>query len=297
MRKKYNYFNRPNYLAVVVMGGLAILCFVPFMMVISGSLSDSLSLSKYGYTVIPKTIDFSAYKSVLNEPSQLIKAYMTTIFVTVVGASTGLLLTAMCAYSLSRRDFKYRNQLSFFCYFTMLFSGGLVPTYLLVAQFFKMKDTVWVLIVPSLIQVGRIFYLKMFFQSLPSSLIESAKIDGASEFHICFRIAFPLTKGALALIALYLVLAKWNEWYACMLYIDRGDIVTLQYLLMRVQNSINFLRERASASGGLLESAINVPSESVQMATVILVAGPTLVIFPFFQKYFVKGSTQGAVKE
>lgn len=287
---------KTNWLAVILIGILAFLCLVPFLMVVSASISDAATLKVNGYTVLPRKIDFSAYISIFRRPEAVLKAYGTTIFITVVGTFFGVLFVAAAGYALSRDNFKQRNAVSLFFYITMLFNGGMVPTYLLVANVLKMTDTVWALIIPSLIPTYYIFLLKMFFNSTPKSLIESAKIDGASEFMIFFRLALPLTTTGIAMVALYVALNKWNEWFSCLLYINSDKILTLQYLLMRLLNNISIIQKYSVASGGLTEG-MKVAEETLRMATCVVAVGPMMFAFPFFQKYFIRGITIGAVKE
>ncbi len=287
---------KTNIPAATIVWILAFICLIPFLMVITASFTDAATLKVYGFTLFPKKLDFSSYISIFRSPQTIIRAYATTIFITVVGTVFGVLFVSLAGYSLSRNNFKYRNQVSIFFYITMLFGGGMVPTYLLVTQILHLGDTIWALILPSLIPTYYIFLLKMFFSSVPSSLIEAAKMDGASEIWIYTRVAAPLTKTGIAMVALYVVLNKWNEWMSCLLYINTDKIITLQYLLMRIINNLSVLKKYGDASGGLT-ATIQVSAESLQMATCIVAVGPMMCVFPFFQKYFIRGITIGGVKE
>ena len=208
-----------------------------------------------------------------------------------------VLFMAMLAYPLSKRDFKGKKTISFYVYFTMLFSGGLVPTYILITEYLHLDDTLWVYILPGLISPWYVFMMRTFFQDIPYEISESACIDGAGEYTIFFRMILPLSKPVLATVALFTFLAKWSDWYTAMLYINDDNLISLQYLLQRMMENITLLTT-ISDSGGLAMtlSDVEIPSETVRMAMAVIVAGPALLIFPFFQKYFVKGLTIGSVK-
>lgn len=274
----------------------SILCILPFVLLISISLSKEADIVKYGYSFIPKNIDFLAYKIVFLNPQQLIDSYKVTIMSTLVGTFFSLLVMSLVAYALSRTDFKYRKVVTFYLFFTMLFNGGLVPSYILISQYLKLTDTFWVLVIPGLVNVWYIILLRTFFQSIPPSIFESAKIDGASEFTIFFKIVIHLSKPALATIALFGVLIRWNDWFTALLYIKNEKLLTLQYLLQRIILEMQLLNDANQNLPQELLINTQIPTESLRMAMVILVAGPMLVVFPFFQKYFVKGLTVGSVK-
>lgn len=271
------------------------LCIIPFVSLVSISISNEADIVKTGYSLIPKHIDFSAYKYLLRQPTELLNAYGVTIFTTAVGTVLSVLIMAMIAYPLSRNDYVHRKGLSFFVFFTMLFSGGMVPTYILVTQYLNMQDNIWVLIIPGLVNAWHIILLRTFFQSLHGALVESARIDGANEFRIFASIVLPLSKPALATVALFGILTRWNDWLNCMLYISDERLYTLQYLLQRIMLNIELLKNMGSMSA-LLAAKINVPSETMRMAMAVLVVGPIVLVFPFFQKYFVKGIMVGSVK-
>lgn len=271
------------------------LCIIPFVCLLSISISNETDIVKTGYSLIPKQIDFSAYRYLLQQPTELLNAYGVTIFSTAVGTVLSVLIMAMIAYPLSRQDYVHRKGLSFFVFFTMLFSGGMVPTYILVTQYLNMQDSIWVLIIPGLVNAWHIILLRTFFQSLHGALVESARIDGANEFKIFASIILPLSKPALATVALFGILARWNDWLNCMLYISDERLYTLQYLLQRIMLNIELLKNMGSMSA-LLAAKINIPSETMRMAMAVLVVGPIVLVFPFFQKYFVKGIMVGSVK-
>jgi len=274
---------------------LSALFLLPFIMLVSASFTAEKEVVMNGYNLWPRVFSIDAYKFVFSNPQAIINAYKTTILFSLIGMVLATLFMAMMAYPLTKRDLKGRTGLSFYLYFTMLFAGGMVPSYILITQYLHLQDTIWVYILPHLISPWYIFMLRTFFQGLPDSITEAALIDGASEYRIFFTIILPLSKPVLATVALFTFLARWNSWMESMLYINRrNDLVSLQYLLQKIMREITFLRENADTS--LVQDMTNIPSETVRMATAMLVAGPALVVFPFFQKYFTRGLTVGGVK-
>lgn len=269
-----------------------ICCLVPMIYLISSSISNEQDLFVYGYRLIPKRIDFAAYKYLLHNPTQLLDAYKLTVFITVVGTFLALLVMVMIAYPLSVKDFKFRRQLSFYLFFTMLFSGGLVSVYLLNVQYLHLKNNILVYILPALVSPWYVFMLRSFFSTIPQSLRESAKIDGAGEAKILFRIIVPISKPAIATIAFMELMTKWSEWYNCMLYITEPKLQTVQYLLQALMQQ----SEKLAQAADIGINAGTVPNETVKLAMAVIAAGPIMFIFPFFQKYFVKGMTIGSVK-
>jgi putative aldouronate transport system permease protein len=272
-------------------------CLIPFILLVSISLSGEKDIYEFGYRLIPKRIDFTAYAYVMKNPSQIIQAYKITVLSTVTGTVLSVLIMASAAYGLSVNGFRFKRGFSFYLFFTMLFSGGLVPSYILITKYLNLGNNFWVLVLPSLVNPWYIFLIRTFFQGVPSSLRESAKIDGASEFIIFARIMLPLSKPVIATIALMTALVKWNDWYNVLLYITDEKLMTLQYLLQRIMLQIELLKDYMTAglSGVNLDDA-EVPSETIRMAMAVVAAGPMLIVFPFFQKYFARGLTVGSVK-
>ncbi len=274
---------------------LCILIVIPFWILVSVSFSSESDISYYGYRLIPKTFDLSAYRYVFKNASGIFDAYKITALFSVMAMVLGVVLMSMIAYPLSRRSFSKRRVISFVLYFTMLFSGGLVPSYILITNYLHLDNTIWVYILPSAVNVWHVFMIRTFFQGIPEPIIESAYIDGASELRIFATIILPLSKPCLATVALLTFLSKWNDWYTSMLYIDKQSLISLQYLLQRIMNNIKILQENQNIANEVV-SAKDLPAESARMAMAVVVAGPALVVFPFFQKYFVKGLTLGSVK-
>ncbi|MNB94464.1 L-arabinose transport system permease protein AraQ [compost metagenome] len=275
---------------------LSLVVILPFLLVVAVSLTDEKSLTANGYQFIPEKFSLDAYRYLLDAPDILFRAYGLTITITVVGALLGLLLTAMTAYVISRQDYRYNRVTTFYVFFTMLFSGGLVPSYILITQYLHLKDSLWALILPILLSPFNIMVMKGFMSKIPLEIIESAKIDGAREFRIFFRIILPLSTPALATLGLLISFTYWNEWFNAMLYIDDPNKVPLQLLLVRTLNSIEFLTTNSEFTGQLGIDLSSFPNSSARMAIAVLAGGPMLVIFPFFQRFFVKGLTVGSLK-
>ena len=274
---------------------LCIAVIFPLWMVISVSMSAESDILKYGYSIFPKNIDFSAYSYVFKNADGILQAYKITAIFSVITMVLAVLLMSMIAYVLSRKDVKYKGKLSFYLYFTMLFNGGLVPSYILITNYLHLDNTIWVYILPALISPWYIFMMRTFFQGIPTEISESVEVDGGNVYTIFFKIILPLSKPVLAVVALYTFLGQWNNWYTAMLYIDDESLISLQYLLQRILQNIDLLKNMNNVTIDL-ESAMDIPTETVRMAMAIIVAGPALVIFPFFQKYFVRGLTVGGVK-
>jgi len=279
----------------IILTSFALTCIIPIIAVLSISLSDEMDILRDGYKLIPKKISLTAYEYIFRVPKQILQGYFVSLSVTGVGTALSLFIIAMIAYPLSRRDFKYRNPLAFYIFFTMLFNGGLVPWYILIVRYLHLKDTWWVLILPYLVLPWFVLLLKTFFQQIPIGIIESAKLDGASELRTFFTIVVPLSKPALAAIGLFILLRYWNDWWLPLLYIESENLVPLQYMLHRMMANIQFLTQQLRTTQMTIDIS-KLPNESARMAMCILAAGPMLFIFPFFQKYFVKGLTVGAIK-
>ena len=270
-----------------------IICVIPFLLIIASSFTSENYIIKNGYVLWPKDFSLAAYQLIFQNPGKILKAYLVTIFVTVVGTAVSVFINAMTGYVLQRKDFKWRNIFSFYFFFTTLFSGGLVPWYILCVKYLHLKNTIWALIVPTLVSVWHIILVKGFMGGIPMEITESAKIDGAGDFKIFVKLILPLSKPVVATIGLFTALTYWNDWYMCMLFIDKNDLMNLQYLLYQLMGSIKALREIASQT---TVSVSSMPIESTKMALTVVATGPIILLYPFVQKYFVKGITLGAVK-
>lgn len=267
----------------------------PFLLLVGISFTSESAIGKFGYRLIPSEWSLEAYKYVFNNPKAILNAYKITALYSVIAMILSVLLMSMMAFPLTRREMKSRRALSFFLYFTMLFSGGLVPTYILITKYLHLNDTIWVYIIPSLISPWHVFMIRTFFQGLPEEIFESVKLDGGTIYTIFFRFVLPLSKPVLATVALLTFLGKWNDWNTALLYIEKENLMSLQYLLQRIMQNLELLKS-LDGNMNLTGEMANIPSETVRMAMAIVVAGPALVVFPFFQKYFVKGLTVGSVK-
>lgn len=278
---------------IFILFGLA--CIFPMLSIISVSFSNEADIIKNGYSIVPQKFDISAYAYILYKPIQILNAYKVSLFVSIFGTVASLMVVSGIAYTLSRNDYKLKGKLSFYVFFTMLFNGGMVPTYILISNYLHLKNTIWVLILPYMATPWFILILRTFMQKIPMEIIESCKIDGASEFKIYFKMILPLAKPGLATVGLFILLQYWNDWWLSLLYIEKESLVPLQYMLYRMMQNIDFLTSSSNLMPPGMKAA-KLPSESARMAMAMLAAGPMLVVFPFFQKYFVKGLTVGAVK-
>ena len=284
----------PIVVASYIMVALVtLICFIPFWLIIVGSLSAESDILKYGYSLWPKNWSVASYSMVFQIPERIVNAYKISITVTGVGTFLALFFSSMAAYVLMRKDFRYRGAIAMFLYFPSLFSGGMLPTYLLITKYLGLKDNILALILPGMISAWNIFLLRNFMNDIPDSLMESAKIDGASDFTVFTRIVLPLSKAGLATIGLFTALGYWNSWSGAMLYINEQKLYPLQYLLYTMLSNAAGLKELASAAGMALPE---LPSETYKMAMAMVTTGPILLVYPFVQRYFVKGVTVGAVK-
>lgn len=284
-----------NIIAYIVLGILSVCCLLPFLLVLSGSFSDQTSILTHGYQLIPETFSLDAYTTLFKIPGELLRAYAVTIFVTFTGTFLGLFLTSMAAYVLSSKSFRYRNQVSFFFYFTSIFGGGLVPWYIFNTKYLHFHNNIISLILPILVNVTYLLILKSYMSSIPDALYESAKLDGANDFTIYLHIALPLCKAGLATVGLFIALNYWNDWYNAMLFLDEGrsDLYPLQYFLNNILTKAQAISAAAARSGLPMSE---VPSEPMKLAMTVVATGPIILLYPFLQKYFVKGVTIGAVK-
>ncbi len=267
---------------------------IPFLILVSVSISNEGDISNYGYSIIPKTFDTAAYKYIFAKPKSILNGYKITAIYSVIATVLNVLIQAMCAFPLSKRNLRGKRGISFYLYFTMLFGGGMVPTYILITQYLHLSDTIWVYIIPTLVSPWNVFMMRTFFSGIPYEIFESMMVDGASEYNIFFKTVLPLSKPVLATMALLTFLGKWNDWQTSMLYINNESLYSLQYLLQRILQNMDLLKQMQGFSQAT--TAAEIPSETVRMAMAVIVAGPALIVFPFFQKYFVKGLTVGAVK-
>lgn len=282
-----------NVIGYIMLGMVSLICILPFYLIIIGSLTDESTIIRQGFSLwIPK-FSLEGYRLCLKDPTTIINAYGNTIIVTIVGTVLSLIMATMTGYVLQRKDFKWRNRFSFFFFFTMLFNGGLVPYYILCMRYLGFKNNMLSLILPMIFPVFNMIIAKTFISSIPDAITESAKIDGANDFTIYWKLIMPLSLPLLATIGLFSALAYWNDWYSCMLFIDNDKLFTLQYYLQRLLSSVDALRKIAEKTGVAIPQ---LPMESMKMAMTIITIGPIILLYPFVQRYFIKGLTIGAVK-
>ncbi|MCM8710340.1 carbohydrate ABC transporter permease [Clostridium sp. SYSU_GA19001] len=283
-------------IAHTILAVASFLCLIPFILLFNSSFTDENILIKSGYTFFPKKLSFAAYSYLFEKAEIIGRAYGITILVTIIGTTACLVITSMIAYPLSRTDLKGRKVLTFLVVFTMLFNGGLVPTYLLYTKYLDIKNTIWALIIPRLLLNGfNILLMKSYFtNNIPSALIESAKIDGAGEYSIFFKIILPLSLPIMATVGLMSGLTYWNDWNNGLIYITDAKLNSIQLVLNQMITNIQALA--ATDLGSTSASNTPLPSTSVRMAIAVIAVVPVLIAYPFFQKFFVKGITVGAVK-
>ncbi|MBJ6362251.1 carbohydrate ABC transporter permease [Paenibacillus sp. MAHUQ-46] len=284
-----------QWIMILLISLFSLSCLLPFVMVISGSLSTEQDIMQYGYSLFPKTITFDSYKILFLGSNRIIDAYGISIFVTVVGTALSLFVTAMGGYVMARRSFKYRNILSVYVIITMLFNGGLVPWYIICVRYLDLKDTLWALILPMLANAFNMFLIRNFMLSIPEDLHESAKMDGAGEFLIFYRLICPLALPVLATVGLFVSLSYWNDWFLGLMFVDKQELQPLQLLLRTLVSNVEFLRSSSNAAAMQRISA-QIPSESMKMALTVVTIGPIVFLYPFVQRFFVKGLMVGAVK-
>lgn len=283
--------------SVIMMIIITLFAFLPFILITVASFTDETMLIRNGYSFFPQKLSFSAYIYMISNSSVILRAYGVSALVTGIGTAVSLLITTMLAYPMSRKDFKYNNTLAFVTFFTMLFSGGTVPAYIMWTRFFHLNNTFAALIIPNyLLTAFNVFLVRNYFSNnVPPALIESAQIDGASELRTFFKIMLPLSVPVIATVGLFTGLIYWNDWINALYYINKPQFYGIQNLLIRLMNNIQFLNS-SEASNLLGGRKVELPSTSIRMAMAILGILPIVIAFPFLQKYLIKGVVMGAVK-
>ncbi|WP_052091900.1 carbohydrate ABC transporter permease [Paenibacillus sp. FSL H7-0357] len=267
-------------------------CILPFLLMVIGSFTEESELIVNGYTLFPKAFSIDAYKALLHSDA-LYNGYGITIIITVAGTITALCISAMLAYSLANKRNVLQTPFLLFCYLPMLFSGGIIPFYIVVSQWLHLQNTIWALILPLLCQPFLVFLLVSFFRTVPEELEEAARIDGANEMRVFFQIILPISKPILASVGLFYALYYWNDWYMGLMFIDNEKLFPLQLILRRMVSNMEAAKNLIPASAAISTVA---PTYGVRMATTVLTIGPIILLYPMLQKYFVKGLTVGAVK-
>lgn len=287
-----------NAILNVILLALVLACLLPLLLVISVSVTDEVVLLEHGYRFIPAKLSFESFSFLWNVGGAgILQAYGVTILVTAAGTVLSLAVVALYAYPLSRRDLQHRNFFMFFLFFTMLFSGGIVPWYLICTQVLHIQNTVWALIVPYVMNGFYVIVLRTFFMNtIPAELLESAKIDGAGEWKTFLRIVIPLSLPGLATIGIFAAVMYWNDYFLPLMLITEPELSNLQYMIYRIMMNIQFLSEYGTKVSDVRSAMASAPTESVRMAIAVLTIGPIVLIYPFLQKYFIKGLTIGAIK-
>jgi len=280
-----------SYLVVTI---FTLFCVVPFVMILSASFSEESEIMAHGFGLLPRGFSLTAYEFIFKSPRQIIGSYVVTITMTVFGTAIGLFIIAMTGYALQRKDFPLRNWISFFVYFTTLFSAGLAPTYLWIARELGLRGNYLAVFLQLLMTPWLIILMKNFVRSVPHEVTESGKVDGAGDFRIFLRLILPMMKPALATTGLFLALGYWNEWYLSSLYLGSTvEFKPLQYYLYNIINTANALK---SSMAGNNVTITQLPSNTLKMASAVVATGPIVLLYPFVQRYFVSGITVGAVK-
>lgn len=280
-----------NLMSYIVVTIFTLLCLYPFILLLTSSITDNTRLMLDGYSLLPKKLSLDAYKIIITERNTL-NAFGVTVFTTVVGTLFSLIIGCALAYPLSLKQLKYKKGINLYIYFTMLFSGGLVPWYIMISKYLHMRNTIWVLIIPGLVNPFYVFLLRNFFKTIPDSLNESAKIDGANDIYILLKIIIPLSLPAMATVGLFYALDFWNEWFRALMFIEKSKLFPLQFIIMRIISNVSFVSEMFAKTG----VNVAIPSYTLRLATVVVTIGPIILLYPFVQRYFVKGLTLGSVK-
>jgi len=272
----------------------SIACVVPLLMIVSASFSTEGGIQRHGYTLLPVEFSTLAYEFILRSPQQILQAYAVTGVVTAAGTLGGLVVTAMLAYAISRRSFGARRPLSFYIFFTLLFNGGLIPFYLFVVQVLQLKNSLLALILPLMVNGWNVLILRTQFSQLPEELLDAARIDGADEWRIFFQIVVPISTPVLATVALFMMLGYWNDWWLSLLFIDRPQLYSVQFLLYNLQASLQVLQSDPRAVQML--GSVELPAQTARMAMAVLAIGPIAFVYLFLQRYLVRGITIGSLK-
>jgi len=272
----------------------SVACVVPLLMIISASFSAESGIARHGYTLLPVEFSTVAYQFILRDPTQILRAYVVTGVVTALGTMGGLVITAMLAYAISRPGFSARRPLSFYVFFTLLFNGGLIPFYLFVVQVLQIKNSLLALILPLMVNGWNVLILRTQFAQLPEELLDAARIDGASEWRIFFQVVVPISTPVLATVALFMMLGYWNDWWLSLLFIDRPELYSIQYLLYNIQASLLAIQSDPRVLQAL--GGIELPAETARMAMAVIAIGPIVFVYLFLQRYLVRGITIGSIK-
>lgn len=301
MDNKFNVIGRGwNALFTTILCIVSLTMIIPMALVVVVSFSSELSIANKGFSFFPEAWTLEGYRYLAKMGDQVLRSYGITIFYTVTGTLMSLTVMSLYAYVLAQRSFRHHTFMTWILFFTMLFGGGLVPSYILNVRYLHIYDTIWVFLLPSLVSAYNVIILRTFIQTtIPDSLFEAARIDGANHFQVFGKIVLPLYKAGLATIGLFNVVGRWNDWFTGVLYIENPNLVPLQTLLQKIQSNIEFIKQNAAVAGTPdgIELMRNLPQQNLRMACMIIIILPVLAAYPFFQRYFVSGLTIGSVKE
>ncbi len=289
-----------NFVFVILLAFVALFIIIPMALIFVVSFSSELSIANRGYSFWPEAWSLDGYKYLFKTGDQLANSYLITIFITVTGTFLSMTFMTMYSYVIAQKNFPLYRTLTWLLFFTMLFGGGLVPSYILNVRYLRINNTVWIFLLPSLVNAFYTIILRTFIQTtIPDTLFEAARIDGAGHFRVFISIVLPLFKTGIATVSLFNVVSRWNDWFTGMLYISNPKLVPLQTLLTKIQDSIAFLKQNASIAGTPDGVALlrTLPDENLRMACTIVVIAPILLAYPFFQRFFVQGLTVGSIKE
>jgi putative aldouronate transport system permease protein len=283
-------------LAYFLIGCFAVACLYPLILTLSVSFSSEREIARHGYSILPQSFTLDTYEYIfVNSGTRILKSYVVTLLITTAGTIGALLITSMIAFAISIRKLKYRNVLAFICNFTIIFSAGLIPWYMVSVNYYGLKNTMMALILPPIFSVWNMFLLRTYFASISPSLYEAAEIDGANYFTIFWRVALPLSKTALLTVGLMYALQYWNDWWHALIFVNEKDLFPLQYYLYNILSNVNAISSGRIPSGA--SGAITLPAETVKMAVTVITIGPIIFLYPFIQKHFVQGIMTGALKE
>jgi putative aldouronate transport system permease protein len=288
-----------NIIFHLLLIGFSLACIIPFVLIISISLSPEQAINEYGYQLIPRAVSSEGFMFLIKQRTLIMRALGMSVLVTVLGTLLGIFLNTSMAYALSRPDYKLRKFYTWLIFIPMVFSGGLVASYFVNSQILQIKNTVWILILPLCVSSFNVILCRTFFRSnIPDSIIESAKIDGATHFTIYFRIMLPLSLPVIATIGLFMSFGYWNDWFLALLYLDKRELYTLQALLTKILADIEQLVKLAPylSGGTVAQQMASIPREAARMAVVVIIVLPIACAYPFFQRYFVTGLMVGSVK-
>lgn len=291
--KAYRKFTWGNFFISLFILGFSLACLLPMVLTVIVSFTDEKAIMRNGYSFFPETFSTYAYELMFNRGSSVVQGYIVSIFVTVVGTLAAVLMTGLAAYTLANKNVKYRNVLGMYFFIPMVFGAGIAPWYLICTAL-GLRNNIFALLIPNLLfNTFNLFLVRNFMSGLPDELRESATIDGANDAVIAFRIYFPLSVPGLATVALFYGLAYWNDWWNAIMLVDEKNLYPIQYLLLQLKSQISMLKDLQSLGGSVQATT---PTESLKMATAVITVGPIILLYPFLQKYYVKGLVVGSVK-